>query len=361
MIKLSRKLLLVLGALAAIAAVWAGHGFWVHIRYHGSVEEVTFQTGDITLRGWLVTPGGPGPHPAVVLLHGAGPQTGNGMPAKIYGNAFLRSGIAVLTYDKRGVGGSGGTFRRNRYRDFVDDGISAVRYLQSRSDVAAGSIGLFGSSESGWFVPEIALRAGDVAYIVNRVAPALPWIETNLWENRHELLKAGVEGETLEESLRLREQAWRFYLELDTDPALANGETWRRIDAELAAFDRENRGNYIPKLTEYDPEYYKSLAAFIGYDPQPYIEQIRIPMLYVYAENDDNVPTSESVAYLEALRAQEGRDIEIRVIPGVKHAMYSTAGVISGGITDPEFLEVIGPWAVAQVEAAESRAKRPGP
>jgi hypothetical protein len=49
------------------------------------------------------------------------------------------------------------------------------------------------------------------------------------------------------------------------------------------------------------------------------------------------------------------------VIPGVKHAMYSTAGVISGGITDPEFLEVIGPWAVAQVEAAESRAKRPGP
>ena len=116
------------------------------------------------------------------------------MPARIYGNAFLRSGIAVLTYDKRGVGGSGGTYGRNLYRDFIEDGISAVRYLQSRSDVAAGSIGLFGSSESGWFSPEIALRAGDVAYIINRVAPALPWIETNLWETRHELLKAGLEG-----------------------------------------------------------------------------------------------------------------------------------------------------------------------
>ena len=236
MIKLPRKLLLVLGALIAIVVVWAGHGFWVHIRYHGSVKEVTFQTGDVALKGWFVTPDGPGPHPAVVLLHGAGPQTGDGLPARIYGNAFLRSGIAVLTYDKRGVGGSGGTYGRNRYRDFIEDGISAVRYLQSRSDVAAGSIGLFGSSESGWFAPEIALRAGDVAYIINRVAPAVPWIETNLWEIRHELLKAGVEGETLEESLRLREQAWRFYLELDADPALADGETWRRIDAELAAF-----------------------------------------------------------------------------------------------------------------------------
>jgi pimeloyl-ACP methyl ester carboxylesterase len=352
MIKLLRKLLLLLGALAAIAGVWAGHGFWVHIRYRGSVEEVTFQTDDVTLRGWFVKPDGPGPHPAVVLLHGAGPQTGDGMPARIYGNAFLRSGIAVLTYDKRGVGGSGGTYGRNRYRDFIDDGISAVRYLQSRSDVAAGSIGLFGSSESGWFAPEIALRADDVAYIINRVAPALPWIETNLWENRHELLKAGVEGETLEESLRLREQAWRFYLELDADPALANGETWRRIDAELAAFDRENRGNYIPSLTEYDPEYYKSLAAFIGYDPQPYIEQIRIPMLYVYAEADENVPTADSVAYLRALPTTEGRNIEIRVLPGLNHTMFSAGGVVSGSITDAAFLDMIGRWAATEVEVA---------
>ena len=78
------------------------------------------------------------------------------MPAKIYGNAFLRSGVAVLTYDKRGVGSSGGTFVRNRYRDFIEDGISAVGYLKSRPDVAAGGIGLFSSSES----PAISWQTG---------------------------------------------------------------------------------------------------------------------------------------------------------------------------------------------------------
>jgi pimeloyl-ACP methyl ester carboxylesterase len=352
MIKFLKRLLLVVGGLAAITALWTVHGFWVHIRYHGSVEEVTFQTGDVALRGWFVKPDGPGPHSAVVLLHGAGPQPGDGIPARIYGNAFLRSGIAVLTYDKRGVGGSGGTFIRNRYRDFIEDGISAVRYLQSRPDVASGNIGLVGSSESGWFTPEIALQAGGVAYIVNRVAPALPWIETNLWEVRHELLKAGVQGDTLEESLRLREQAWRFYLELDADPTLANGETWTRIDAGLAAFARENPGNYIPKLKEYDPEYYRSLAAFIGYDPQPYIEQTRIPMLYVYAEADEIVPTADSVAYLQSLPSTEGRHIEIRVLPGLDHTMFSTGGFVSGSITDAAFLDMIGRWAAAEVEAA---------
>ena len=137
MAKPVKKLLVVLGALASIVVVWAGHAYWVHVRYHGTVEEITFRTGDVTLNGWFVKPDGPGPHPAVVLLHGAGPQPGDGMPAKIYGNAFLRSGVAVLTYDKRGVGSSGGTFVRSRYRDFIEDGISAVRYLGSRSDVAA--------------------------------------------------------------------------------------------------------------------------------------------------------------------------------------------------------------------------------
>ena len=39
--------------------------------------------------------------------------------------------------------------------------------------------------------------------------------------------------------------------------------------------------------------------------------------------------------------------------------LLAVAGLISGGITDPAFLDAVGPWAVAQVEAAELRTKRP--
>ena len=50
-------------------------------------------------------------------------------------------------------------------------------------------------------------------------------------------------------------------------------------------------------------------------------------MLYVYAEADENVPTADSVAYLQALPATEGRNIEIRVLPGLEHTMFSAGGV----------------------------------
>jgi len=47
-----------------------------------------------------------------------------------------------------------------------------------------------------------------------------------------------------------------------------------------------------------------------------------------------------------SLPTQGGRDIEIRVIPGVKHDMLSAAALLWG--SDPAFIDVIGPWAAAK-------------
>jgi pimeloyl-ACP methyl ester carboxylesterase len=346
---MKRKLIFV-APLVSIFIIWAAYMYMVHIRYHGSVENVSIQSADITLRGWFVKPEKAGPHPAVIILHGAGPGTGNALPAKVQINAFLRSGVSVLTYDKRGVGGSGGEFVRTGYQDFIEDAISAVRYLKSRSDVADRGIGLVGNSESAWFTPEIAHRTGDVSFIINRAPSALPWIETNLWEIRHELMQEGVDGEDLEDAIRIRGVAWHFVVEVAADPALVGGEKWQRIDADLAEFDRLY-GNtkvwfWMKKLPEYDPAYYRRQAAFMGYDPQPFIEQLDVPMLNIFAENDENMPTAASVAYLQGLPKREGRDIENRVILGVKHDMLSPAALLSG--TDPAFIDVIGPWAIAK-------------
>lgn len=345
-----KRLLIFLATLASIVIVWAAYMYAVHIRYNGSVEIVSIQSGDITLNGWFIKPEEEGSHPAVIILHGAGPGTGNALPARIQINAFLRSGVSVLVYDKRGVGGSGGNFVRTGYQDFIQDGISAVRYLKSRSDVTDGGIGLVGNSESGWLTPEIAHRADDVAFIINRAGSPLPWIETNLWEIRHELVIEGVEGEALEEAIRIRDAAWHFFVEVDADPSLVGGAKWKQIDADLVAFDRRYRNTkgwfWMKRLPVYDPTFYRRKAAFMGYDPQPYIEQLDIPMFYIFAENDKVIPTVEAVGYLQALPAQEGRDIEITVIPGVKHDMLSAAALLSG--SDPAFIDVIGPWAAAK-------------
>ena len=75
-------------------------------------------------------------------------------------------------------------------------------------------------------------------------------------------------------------------------------------------------------------------------------------MLYIFAENDEAVPTEDAVSYLQSLPHREGRDIEISVIPGVKHDMLSFAALLSGSA--PGFINVIGPWATARARDASN-------
>jgi dipeptidyl aminopeptidase/acylaminoacyl peptidase len=70
-----------------------------------SEEEIRFISNDGTqLAGSLLLPSGKGPHPAVVFAHGSSAQTRNGFFGNIrfFAEAYARSGIAALIFDKRG-------------------------------------------------------------------------------------------------------------------------------------------------------------------------------------------------------------------------------------------------------------------
>jgi dipeptidyl aminopeptidase/acylaminoacyl peptidase len=102
-----------------------------------SEETVHFASGDITLAGTLVLPEGSQPHPAVILFHGSGPQKRDLFTARW----FAAEGIAALAYDKRGVGESGGDFRKVPFMELCDDGLGAIKYLKSRKEIDAKHIG----------------------------------------------------------------------------------------------------------------------------------------------------------------------------------------------------------------------------
>src|SRR5262249_39945013 len=62
-------------------------------------EEVRFINGDVTLAGTLTLPEGPGPYPAIVLVHGSNQQPREQLgPWAPY---FAGLGFAVLAFDKR--------------------------------------------------------------------------------------------------------------------------------------------------------------------------------------------------------------------------------------------------------------------
>ena len=79
------------------------------------------KTAGVTLAGTLTLPAGAGPHPAVVLITGSGPQDRDEAvmghrPFLVLADHLTRQGIAVLRCDDRGFGKSTGSFAKTRWR-----------------------------------------------------------------------------------------------------------------------------------------------------------------------------------------------------------------------------------------------------
>ena len=99
-----------------------------HLVFWSPTEDITFRGGSFEMSGTLIKPSEEGRFPAVIVLHGSGPESRDGPAYKVIATTLVRNGFAVLLYDKRGVGNSGGDFESALYSDFIEDAIAAVRY-----------------------------------------------------------------------------------------------------------------------------------------------------------------------------------------------------------------------------------------
>jgi dienelactone hydrolase len=113
-------------------------------------RDVSFKNKDTALSGTLSLPNGDGPFPAIVLIWGPGPQDrdGLGMFTQM-ADGFARSGIAVLRFDKRGIGKSEGNFSKFTGSDLVEDAARAVDLLTQQEEIDKEKIVVLGHSEGG--------------------------------------------------------------------------------------------------------------------------------------------------------------------------------------------------------------------
>src|SRR5207248_3726314 len=86
---------------------------------------------------------------------------------------LIRHGIAVLGYDKRGVGGSTGDWNTASFDDLAGDVVAAFAYLKARTDIDGSQIGLLGWSQAGWVMPLAAVRASDIAFLISISGPGV--------------------------------------------------------------------------------------------------------------------------------------------------------------------------------------------
>ncbi len=310
------------------------------VTYHGVPEEVRFVSSDgVELAGTLVFPARAArPVPAVILLHGAEAAT-RSFVYRMHANIFLDREMAVLLYDKRGAGESGGDHDSATFARLVEDALAAVRLLRDREDVDAAGIGLIGASQSGWLTPEIAERAGAIAFIVNKVGPCASWRETVAWEVYNEIVDEGVDADSAREQAAVYERLWAYYVSPTPGQRIALSATLR----EWA----QREDSRLPATLEIpDPDEVRDM----GYDPGPYLERATTPSLYVYGAEDVNVPTASCVQRLTGLRA-DGRPVSVHVFEGAGHEL---GGV---GLTGYRFVDgyeqLLGRFARAHVPAGQ--------
>lgn len=142
------------------------------------VVAITVGAAPYELPGTLTLPDGAGPFPAVVLVHGSGPNDRDETVGKTKLFADLAAGladhgIASLRYDKRTYAyGDQLTNDITLDDEVIVDAIAAVHALQARPDIAR--VVVVGHSLGGMLAPEIAARAGHVAAVAMLAPPARP-------------------------------------------------------------------------------------------------------------------------------------------------------------------------------------------
>ncbi|MCE7902493.1 MAG: hypothetical protein DYH20_07520 [Gammaproteobacteria bacterium PRO9] len=253
-------------------------------------QSVRFHNGDVALAGTLALPRWrEGPYPAAVVVQGSGAFSR--WIYWMYARHLVPYGMAVLIYDKRGVGKSTGAYLqgttwnaqsiancRNMFDQLAGDALSGIEALKARVDIDPGRIGFVGVSQAGWIMPLAASRSTDVAFVVSISGPAV----TCGMEDWYSQLT----GE------------YRAYPELHAPAPYADGEL---SDAEIER-----------KLDAYDGP--------VGYDPVPVLSSLKAPTLWVYGGRDRSQPTSRSVANLNRLIA-DGAPFDVKIYPEGDHTL----------------------------------------
>jgi hypothetical protein len=258
-------------------------------------EPATFANGDVRLAGVLTLPPGPGPHPALVFVHGSGPGTRGQYPFEA--DRFARHGIAVLAFDKRGAGESTGDWRRADFDELADDVLAGVRWLRRDRRIRADKVGLWGISQAGWIIPLAASRSEEVAFIVPISGGAVTPAEQELWRQRQNL-----------EYLRVPER----FIDLERKVA-ALGYDW----------ERQHRLGRMPI-----PQPFADDRLNMYHDAPAVLHRVRKPVLAIFGGMDTLTPPRESAAvWADALRGGGNGDYSVRLFPRGSH------GLLDGGKT----------------------------
>jgi len=300
------------------------------------------------LPGTLTLPRAAAPSPAVVLVHGSGPQDRDetviaNKPFRDLALGLATRGIAVLRYEKRTFGQNAATLRDPGNITFdeetVDDAVAAVRLLSSTGGVNPARVFVVGHSQGGTAAPRIAEREPRVLGLVLLAAPARP----------------------IEDLLRDQN---RYLASIDTSNRDATNAALAALEKQI---DRVKSGDLATAKPDELPmgipaSWWLSLR---DYSPVEVAKRVKKPVLLLQGDRDFQVTAPDFALWKAGIGGESWASV--RMLPGLNHlfetgsgepspAEYAQAGHVSEAVVAQiaQWILSVQPGAVAPVPASLS-------
>ncbi len=332
--------------------------------------DVTFpsRADGITIAGTLSIPDGNGPHPAVLLITGSGPQDRDETvmghkPFLILADYLARRGIAVLRCDDRGVGESTGDFATGTIEDFAQDARGAVDFLKHREGIDAQRIGLIGHSEGGMVAPLVAAQDDPgVAFIVLMAGVGIPMQDVMTDQARRLLEANGASPDFIERNARVQQQMFDI-VRSEPDREAAEAKLRDAVQVMFEGLD-DNQKRAMEAAAESSIQLVNSpwFRFLLHYDPAATLRQVHVPVLALDGSLDLQVSAKQNLPAIEkALHEGGNTDVTTITLPNLNH-LFQTATTGSPSeysrieeTMAPVALKTISDWILAHTGKTKTR------
>jgi uncharacterized protein len=277
-----------------------------------------------TLPGTLSLPRGRERVPAVVLVHGSGPNDRNetigpNRPFQDLAQGLASRGVAVVRYEKRTkiYGPRVASHQRFTVREeVIEDAVAAVALLRARTEIAADRIVVVGHSLGGMLAPRIAEEGPSIAGLVIMAGATRPI---------HELMIEQLE----------------YMASLDGPPGAAALDEIAKVKAAAARARVAKADDLGPPILNAPPAYWADLNA---YDAAATAGRLTLPMLILQGGRDYQVTAKDLDRFKAALAGHA--NATIRGFPMLNHLFMAGEGK-----SRPEEYDRLGHVDAAVIEA----------
>jgi pimeloyl-ACP methyl ester carboxylesterase len=328
-------------------------------------EEITFPNpgAGIELAGTITIPKGNGLFPAVILVTGSGPQDRDQTlfehkPFLVIADYLTRSGIAVLRFDDRGFGTSGGVFAGSTTEDFASDVQAGIAYLRFRKEIDKRAVGIIGHSEGAIAAQIVAAKhAEDVAFVIFLAGFGVSGEELVIAQSTDVIRSAGGS----EADVKLSHELMRALVPIAKNSGDAVN-TRTKLVAAAANFVEELPDEPTRKALAGSEEAIANRLSdpwvryFLKYDTAKMLGQIRCPVLALAGSRDIQVRSRENLWAIEtALRAGGNQQVTTIELQKLNHLFQTCkTGKVSeyGSLEEtfsPEALSTIEKWIRGQL------------